>query len=124
MAIAQLEKVVLDTSELEEEMKLAQAILDDKTNYIEATVDYLSQQLKLAKKTLVHATTQAEIDAMTKALREARSNVDLKEADDKEEDKKPADQTNTSASMPVGMFAVLLLVSAVVLVLLFRKKKG
>ena len=105
-------------------MKLAQAILDDKANYVEATVNYLSQQLELAKNMLVHATTQAEIDAVTKALREARLNVELKEADDKEEDKKPADQTNTSASMPVGMFAVLLLVSAVVLVLLFRKKKG
>lgn len=123
-AIAQLEKVVIDTSELEEEMKLAQAILDDKANYVEATVEYLSQQLELAKNMLVHANSQAEIDAMTKALREARSSVQLKAADDKEEDKKPADQTNTSASMPVGMFAVLLLVSAAVLVLLFRKKRG
>ncbi len=70
-AIAGLETITLDTSALEHEIELAEAILANIDDYVPSTVEGLQEKVDAAKAAL-SAATQAEIDAATKTLREAR----------------------------------------------------
>ena len=74
-AIAGLERVTLDTSALEHEIELVSEMLKNIDDYIPSTVEGLEDKLNEAKETLTNATTQAEIDEATEALREARLNA-------------------------------------------------
>ena len=71
-AIANLEKITLDTSALEHEIELAEQILANIDDYVASTVEGLQEKADAAKEVLANATTQAEIDEATKTLREAR----------------------------------------------------
>ena len=71
-AIANLEKITLDTSALEHEIELAEQILANIDDYVESTVEGLQEKVDAAKAALTNATSQAEIDEATKTLREAR----------------------------------------------------
>ena len=70
-AIAGLETITLDTSALEHEIELAEAILANIDDYVSSTVEGLQEKVDAAKAAL-SAATQEEIDAATKTLREAR----------------------------------------------------
>ena len=70
-AIAGLETITLDTSALEHEIELAEAILANIDDYVPSTVEGLQEKVDVAKAAL-SAATQEEIDAATKTLREAR----------------------------------------------------
>ena len=70
-AIAGLETITLDTSALEHEIELAEAILANIDDYVPSTVEGLQEKVDAAKAAL-SAATQEEIDAATKTLREAR----------------------------------------------------
>ena len=74
-AIAGLERETLDTSALEHEIELVSEMLKNIDDYIPSTVEGLEDKLNEAKETLTNATTQAEIDEATEALREARLNA-------------------------------------------------
>ena len=69
------EKITLDTSALEHEIELVTAMLADIDSYVPSTVEGLADKLDAAKNTLENATSQAEIDAAVKSLREARLNA-------------------------------------------------
>ena len=71
-AIANLEKITLDTSALEHEIELAEQILANIDDYVASTVEGLQEKADAAKEVLANAMTQAEIDEATKTLREAR----------------------------------------------------
>ena len=71
-AIANLEKITLDTSALEHEIELAEQILANIDDYVASTVEGLQEKVDAAKAALTNATSQAEIDEATKTLREAR----------------------------------------------------
>ena len=70
-AIAGLETITLDTSALEHEIELVTEMVENIANYVPSTVEGLQDKLNEAKAAL-EATTQEEIDAATKTLREAR----------------------------------------------------
>ncbi|MFR9255849.1 MAG: discoidin domain-containing protein [Merdibacter sp.] len=71
-AIANLEKITLDTSALEHEIELAEQILANIDDYVASTVEGLQEKADAAKAALDDAASQAEIDEATKTLREAR----------------------------------------------------
>ena len=71
-AIANLEKITLDTSALEHEIELAEQILANIDDYVASTVEGLQEKVDAAKAALENAASQAEIDEATKTLREAR----------------------------------------------------
>ena len=71
-AIANLEKITLDTSALEHEIELAEEILANIDDYVASTVEGLQEKVDAAKAALDNAASQAEIDEATKTLREAR----------------------------------------------------
>ena len=71
-AIANLEKITLDTSALEHEIELAEQILANIDDYVASTVEGLQEKADAAKAALENAASQAEIDEATKTLREAR----------------------------------------------------
>ena len=76
-AIANLDKITLDTSALEHEIELAEAILANIDDYVPSTVEGLQEKVDIAR-TALEAATQEEIDAATKTLREARLNARTK----------------------------------------------
>ena len=77
-AIASLEEITLDTSALEHEIELVSEMIANIGNYVPSTVEGLQDKLDAAKTVLGNATTQAEIDAATESLREARLNARTK----------------------------------------------
>ena len=77
-AIANLEKITLDTSALEHEIELVNEMLANIGNYVPSSVKGLQEKLDAAKTVLNNATSQAEIDEATKSLREARLNARTK----------------------------------------------
>ena len=77
-AIANLEKITLDTSALEHEIELVNEMLANIGNYVPSSVDGLQEKLDAAKTVLNNATSQAEIDEATNSLREARLNARTK----------------------------------------------
>ena len=77
-AIAGLESITLDTSALEHEIELVNEMLANIGNYVPSSVEGLQEKLDAAKKVLSNATSQAEIDEVTKSLREARLNARTK----------------------------------------------
>ena len=77
-AIANLEKITLDTRALEHEIELVNEMLANIGNYVPSSVEGLQEKLDAAKNTLTSATTQAEIDEATNSLREARLNARTK----------------------------------------------
>ena len=77
-AIAGLETIALDTSALEHEIELVSEMIANIGNYVPSTVEGLQDKLDAAKTVLGNATTQAEIDAATESLREARLNARTK----------------------------------------------
>ena len=74
-AIANLEKITLDTSALEHEIELVNEMLANLDDYVPSSVEGLADKLDAAKETLENATSQAEIDEAVKTLREARLNA-------------------------------------------------
>ena len=77
-AIASLEEITLDTSALEHEIELVSEMIANIGNYVPSTVEGLQDKLDAAKTVMGNATTQAEIDATTESLREARLNARTK----------------------------------------------
>ncbi len=77
-AIAGLETIALDTSALEHEIELVSEMIANIGNYVSSTVEGLQDKLDAAKTVQGNATTQAEIDAATESLREARLNARTK----------------------------------------------
>ena len=77
-AIANLEKITLDTSALEHEIELVTEMIANLDDYIPSSVEGLQEKLDPAKTVLNNATSQAEIDEATKSLREARLNARTK----------------------------------------------
>ena len=76
-AIAALESVTLDTSALEHEIELVTEMVANIGNYVPSTVEGLADKLADAQAAM-NATTQAEINAATETLREARLNARTK----------------------------------------------
>ena len=76
-AITDLEQITLDTSALEHEIELAEAILANIDDYVPSTVEGLQEKTGAARAAL-EATTQEEIDAAAESLREARLNARTK----------------------------------------------
>ena len=77
-AIANLEKITLDTSALEHEIELVNEMLANIGNYVPSSVEGLQEKLDAAKAALENAASQAEIDEAAKSLREARLNARTK----------------------------------------------
>ena len=77
-AIASLEGNHAGTSALEHEIELVSEMIANIGNYVPSTVEGLQDKLDAAKTVLGNATTQAEIDAATESLREARLNARTK----------------------------------------------
>lgn len=77
-AIAGLESITLDTSALAHEIELVTEMVANIGNYVPSTVEGLADKLADAQNVLENATTQAEIDAATETLREARLNARTK----------------------------------------------
>ena len=77
-AIANLEKITLDTSALEHEIELVSEMIANLDDYIPSSVEGLQEKLDAAKNALNTAASQAEIDEATKSLREARLNARTK----------------------------------------------
>ena len=77
-AIANMEKITLDTSALEHEIELVNEMLVNIGNYVPSSVEGLQEKLDAAKHALNTAASQAEIDEATKSLREARLNARTK----------------------------------------------
>ena len=77
-AIANLEKITLDTSALEHEIELVTEMLANLDNYVPSSVEGLQEKLDSAKTVLSNAASQAEIDEATDTLREARLNARTK----------------------------------------------
>ena len=76
-AIADLEQITLDTSALEHEIELAEAILTNIDDYVPSTVEGLQEKTGAARAAL-EATPQEEIDAAAESLREACLNARTK----------------------------------------------
>ena len=77
-AIANLEKITLDTSALEHEIELVTEMIANLDDYVPSSVEGLQEKLDAAKTALSNATAQAEIDEATDTLREARLNARTK----------------------------------------------
>ena len=77
-AIANLEKITLDTSALEHEIELVSEMIANLDDYVPSSVEGLQEKLDAAKTVLNNATSQAEIDEASKSLREARLNARTK----------------------------------------------
>ena len=76
-AIADLEQITLDTSALEHEIELAEAILTNIDDYVPSTVEGLQEKAG-ATRAALEATPQEEIDAAAESLREACLNARTK----------------------------------------------
>ena len=74
-AIANLEKITLDTSALEHEIELVTEMIANLDNYVPSSVEGLENKLEEAKLVLQTAETQSAIDTATAMLREARLNA-------------------------------------------------
>ena len=77
-AIANLEKVTLDTSALEHEIELVIEMIANIDDYVPSSVEGLQDKLDAAKTVLSNAVSQEEIDEAVKSLREARLNARTK----------------------------------------------
>ena len=77
-AIAGLESVTLDTSALAHEIDLVSQMIANLDDYVPSTVEGFADKLADAQSVLASATSQEEIDAATKTLREARLNARTK----------------------------------------------
>ena len=77
-AIANLEKIMLDTSALEHEIELVSEMIANLDDYVPSSVEGLQEKLDAAKAVLENAASQAEIDEAVKSLREARLNARTK----------------------------------------------
>ena len=77
-AIANLEKIMLDTSALEHEIELVTEMIANLDDYVPSSVEGLQEKLDSAKAVLENAASQAEIDEAAKSLREARLNARTK----------------------------------------------
>ena len=77
-AIANLEKITLDTSALEHEIELVTEMIANLDDYVPSSVEGLQEKLDAAKTVLENAASQAEIDEASKSLREARLNARTK----------------------------------------------
>ena len=77
-AIANLDKIMLDTSALEHEIELVTEMIANLDDYVPSSVEGLQEKLDAAKTVLNNATSQAEIDEAAKSLREARLNARTK----------------------------------------------
>ena len=77
-AIANLEKITLDTSALEHEIELVSEMIANLDDYIPSSVEGLQEKLDAAKAVLENAASQAEIDEAVNSLREARLNARTK----------------------------------------------
>ncbi len=77
-AIANLDKITLDTSALEHEIELVTEMLANLDDYVPSSVEGLQEKLDAAKAALENAVSQAEIDEAAKSLREARLNARTK----------------------------------------------
>ncbi len=77
-AIANLEKIALDTSALEHEIELVTEMIANLDDYVPSSVEGLQEKLDAAKTVLNNATSQAEIDEAARSLREARLNARTK----------------------------------------------
>ena len=77
-AIANLEKITLDTSALEHEIELVTEMIANLDDYVPNSVEGLQEKLDAAKTVLNNAASQAEIDKAAKSLREARLNARTK----------------------------------------------
>ena len=74
-AIANLDKIMLDTSALEHEIELVSEMIANLDDYVPSSVEGLQEKLDAAKTVLNNATSQAEIDEAVRSLREARLNA-------------------------------------------------
>ena len=77
-AIANLDKIMLDTSALEHEIELVSEMIANLDDYVPSSVEGLQEKLDAAKAALENAVSQAEIDEAAKSLREARLNARTK----------------------------------------------
>ena len=77
-AIANLDKIMLDTSALEHEIELVSEMIANLDDYVPSSVEGLQEKLDAAKTVLNNATSQAEIDEAARSLREARLNARTK----------------------------------------------
>ena len=77
-AIANLEKITLDTSALEHEIELVNEMLANLDDYIASSVEGLADKLVDVQNVLENATSQTEIDEAVKTLREACLNARTK----------------------------------------------
>ena len=77
-AIANLEKITLDTSAFEHEIELVTEMIANLDDYVPSSVEGLQEKLDAAKAALENAASQAEIDEATDTLREARLNARTK----------------------------------------------
>ena len=77
-AIANLEKITLDTSALEHEIELVTEMIANLDDYVPSSVEGLQEKLDAAKTVLNNATSQEEIDEAARSLREARLNARTK----------------------------------------------
>ena len=77
-AIANLDKIMLDTSALEHEIELVSEMIANLDDYVPSSVEGLQDKLDAAKAVLENAASQAEIDEAVKSLREARLNARTK----------------------------------------------
>ena len=71
-AIAGLEKIRLDKSALEHEIKLVSEMLASLDDYVPSSVEGLVDKLDAAKDTLMNVAEQSTLDEATARLREAR----------------------------------------------------
>ena len=74
-AIANLEKITLDTSALEHEIELVTEMIANLDDYVPSSVEGLENKLEEAKLVLQTAETQSAVDTATAMLREARLNA-------------------------------------------------
>ena len=77
-AIANLEKITLDTSALEHEIELVSEMIANIDDYVPSSVEGLQEKLDAAKTVLSNAASQEEIDEAVNSLREARLNARTK----------------------------------------------
>ena len=77
-AIANLEKITLDTSALEHEIEIVIEMIANIDDYVPSSVEGLQEKLDAAKTVLSNAASQEEIDEAVNSLREARLNARTK----------------------------------------------
>ena len=77
-AIANLEKITLDTSALEHEIEIVIEMIANIDDYVPSSVEGLQDKLDAAKTVLSNAASQEEIDEAVNSLREARLNARTK----------------------------------------------